>query len=117
MILYFRKTTFGLILVFLSDIPFAQISMIIVQHFIMMILYLVIKPHSSGVKNIIMAATEFGMIIGISVIFFLIEDNHSDPESERVKKGWISVFIFGTIIVMHFIMMVFESIVSFIESC
>jgi hypothetical protein len=116
-ILYFRKIVFGLILVFLSEIPFAQISMIIFQNFIMMILYLVLKPYSSGVKNIIMAVTEFGMLMGISIIFFLIEDNHSDPESERVKKGWISVFIFGTIIVIHFIMMVFQSIASFIESC
>lgn len=51
----------------------------------MMILYLVVKPYTSGLKNILMAFTEFGMIIGLSRLFLLIEDNLSDPESERVK--------------------------------
>lgn len=59
--------------------------MILIQHLIMMILYLVVKPYTSGLKNILMAFTEFGMIIGLSRLFLLIEDNLSDPESERVK--------------------------------
>jgi hypothetical protein len=84
-ILYLRKIVFGFILVFFSEIPFAQLSLILIQHLVMVILYVVLKPYSSSIKNVLMAVTEFGMLIGISIIFFLIDDKQSDPESERVK--------------------------------
>ncbi len=32
-----------------------------------------------------MAATEFGMVIGILIIYSFIDDKQSDPESDRIK--------------------------------
>ncbi|EAR91485.2 hypothetical protein TTHERM_00598660 (macronuclear) [Tetrahymena thermophila SB210] len=111
-VLYFRKILFCMVISFMYDYTYIQISFICVLNIFIIIYLSVVTPFKSNFENVQFIIQEVLMIAIQICASLLVKDSQDENEDTRMKIGWIIVAISGFLIAYFTIFIIKDLIVS-----
>ncbi|KAL4436311.1 hypothetical protein ABPG74_015902 [Tetrahymena malaccensis] len=98
-VLYARKFIMSFVIVVFQFQPLLQIILLIIWHFVMGLIILFKNPYEQRIKNLREFCQSVLFLSGTSIL--LVFETYDLEEDKRQLVGWITIIVFGIIIVFE----------------